>query len=416
MCSFEKPQPYKYSTIIPTRDRFHYLSSAVDSCLSFGEDVEILVSVNGTSDDLAIVSSFLGHRIRLKQVRLICTNQIVSMTESFDFAVKNSTGKYIVTLGDDDAVMFCFRSKVDEHFSHHPDSILTWYRGAYFWNDTPSPGRLAAPPWTDPSEITFTSKLNQLRSNSVSYNDLPNIYNSFIPRQHIEFVLHQNKMNFNSSHLYPFAECCAPDIFSGIQNIYYLSGSYFLTPTPITLSGISARSNGQSAQGTSFSSLEKNLFNSENKIKSFSELSQRYFVPSDSIQMYNASIQYFAHSLFSPVTGQPEWKPPLDWILNLLESFIQCELVSHPEYAIDYLLLLKKFGISTSHSPLLKRIYLTFLGGHSQPEPPSIVQYYSLKTFKENPHLLRDNMISLQHSGCLSAYQAVLFYQSIYSI
>ena len=74
---------FKYSTIIPTRDRFHYLSSAVDSCLEFGTDVEVLVSVNGTSHDLDLVKKFLGHRVLLNQVRIICTNRPVSMTESF---------------------------------------------------------------------------------------------------------------------------------------------------------------------------------------------------------------------------------------------------------------------------------------------------------------------------------------------
>ena len=94
--------------------------------------------------------------------------------------------------------MFCFRSKVDDHFSNHPTSILTWYRGAYFWNDTPNPGCLVASPWKDPDEIFFSSKLEQIRYNSVSYNDLPNIYNSFIPRSCLNKVLDYNESNFSN--------------------------------------------------------------------------------------------------------------------------------------------------------------------------------------------------------------------------
>ena len=407
---------FKYSTIIPTRDRFHYLSSAVDSCLEFGTDVEVLVSVNGTSQDLDLVKKFLGHRVSLSQVRLICTNHPVSMTESFDFAVQNSTGEYIATLGDDDAVMFCFRSKVDDHFSKHPNSILTWYRGAYFWNDTPNPGRLIAPPWQDPEEILFSSKLEQIRHNSVSYNDLPNIYNSFIPRSCLNEVLNQNQLNFSRFSLYPFSECCAPDIFSGLQNTYYLSGSYFLTNTPIILSGISARSNGQSAQGSSFNTLEKDRFNSENAISSFSELSRRYFVPSDSVQMYNASIQFFAHTVFSPVCGYTSWEPHDQWILNLVDSFISCELSEHPEYSFDYLLLLKSRAIFAPQISLLKQVYSAYARGQLTPSASSSTPLYSIKNFLQNPEIKSGNLLSLQHSGCLSSYQAVLFYEALHSL
>lgn len=338
------------------------------------------------------------------------------MTESFDFAVKQSTGHYITTLGDDDAVMFCFRSKVDHHFNQHPSSILTWYRGAYFWNDTPTPGRLIAPPWVEPSEILFSDKLDHLRSESVSYNDLPNIYNSFIPREVIVNILELNSNNFGSYSLYPFDECCAPDIFSGFQNTYYLHGSYFLTSTPITLSGISARSNGQSSQGFSFSKLEKNLFNSENVFKSFSALSARYLVASDSIQMYNASIQVFAHKTFSDVCGHSSWSPTTPWLLNLLDTFIHVELPKHPDFIIDFVRLLRLYDIYSPKISLLKDSYKSFLRcGQNLPASDGPT-HFSLKNFREDPNYGKNNKLSLQYSGCLSAYQAVLFYMTVYNI
>ena len=338
------------------------------------------------------------------------------MTDSFDFAVKQSKGEYITTLGDDDAVMYCFRSKVDNHFDHYPSSILSWYRGAYFWNDTPTPGRLVAPSWEDPSEIFFSEKLRQLRSASVSYNDLPNIYNSFIPRNLLSKILESNSRNFNSYSLYPFIECCAPDIFSGLQNTYYLDGSYHLTSTPITLSGISARSNGQSAQGSSFSTHEKNLFNSENAFKSFSALSSRFLVPSDSIQMYNASIQVFAHQTFSPVCGHPSWSPSAPWLLNLLDAFIYCELAQHPEYIIDFLRLLKLYNVYTPNLSSLKNSYISFLQSDHHSDIVEGPSQYSIKSFRQDPKLVTNNVLSLQHSGCLSAYQAVLFYMNLHNL
>lgn len=404
--------------MIPTRDRFQYLSSCVDTAFEFGRDndTEVVVSVNGTVDDYNIALKFLGFRTRLANVRIICTNSTLSMIESFDFALRQATGRYITSLGDDDAVMFCYRDKVDAHFDAHPSSILTWYRSAYYWNDTPAPGLLAGCTWDDPKKIIIKEKLEEIRSRSVSYNDLPNIYNSFIPKKLLDYVRNKNLIFSGSDSIYPSADCCAPDIFSGIQNIYYLKGEYWLARAPVTISCISARSNGLAAQSKNASNNEAMLFNRENKMDSFETMTEKYLIKTNSVQMYNAAIQVFAHKHFSKICSLPSWVPTRLWLMNLIDAYISCEAREYPEYASSFVELQSIFDLNYK-TDLLEAIERSSLViDPTKSLSPSIYckNHYSFKNFKNDPGYSPTNRISLEHSGCINSFQAVLYYEAIY--
>jgi glycosyltransferase involved in cell wall biosynthesis len=404
----------KYSIIIPTRDRYQYLSSCVDSALEFGTDVEVIVSVNGDDESLKIARKFLGFRLAINNLKLICTRCNMSMVESFDFAVKAATGRYVTTVGDDDAVMFCYRQQVDKYFDNNPDTILTWYRSAYYWNDTIGEGLLVGTGWKEPVKIMFEDKLDEIRKRSVSYNELPNIYNSFIPRKFLDFVRNINLLETGHDLIYPYNECCAPDIFSGIQNTYLLKGYYYLCEAPVTLSCISARSNGLAAQSKKTSNDEANKFNKENNMNSFEQMTEKYLVKSNSVQMYNAAIQVFTHRILSKLKRLGDWMPTNEWLYNLVDSYISCEANEYPEYANDYLRLMHTNGLSYREDILVSLVCRAKIELQNHKEDQVEITQYTYRTLKEAIGCRVSSQIRLKNYGCINSYQAVLFYEAIY--
>jgi glycosyltransferase involved in cell wall biosynthesis len=92
----------KISVLIPTRDRLELLRHAVASVLRIDDqDWEIVISDNCSSGDVAgYVASLADER-----VRHLRTSTVLSVTDNWNNALDNSTGEYVVMLGDDDALL-----------------------------------------------------------------------------------------------------------------------------------------------------------------------------------------------------------------------------------------------------------------------------------------------------------------------
>jgi hypothetical protein len=92
----------KISILLPTRDRLELLRHAVASVRrSDNLDWEIVISDNCSSGDVAgYVASLEDER-----VRHLRTPELLSVTENWNNALDNSTGEYVLMLGDDDALL-----------------------------------------------------------------------------------------------------------------------------------------------------------------------------------------------------------------------------------------------------------------------------------------------------------------------
>jgi glycosyltransferase involved in cell wall biosynthesis len=92
----------RFSILLPTRNRADLLGLAVQSVLDqdFG-DWEIVVSDNASDDGTFEVIARFGDP-RIKYVR---GDTLVPVTENWNLALENSTGDYVIMLGDDDCLM-----------------------------------------------------------------------------------------------------------------------------------------------------------------------------------------------------------------------------------------------------------------------------------------------------------------------
>jgi hypothetical protein len=92
----------KFSVLLPTRNRLELLSYAIESVRRQDyADWEIIVSDNASEEDIA------GHVRSLNdsRIRYFRTASFVPVTDNWNNALAQSTGDYVVMLGDDDCLM-----------------------------------------------------------------------------------------------------------------------------------------------------------------------------------------------------------------------------------------------------------------------------------------------------------------------
>jgi hypothetical protein len=116
--------------LLPTRDRVAYLRQAVRSVVGQVDgDWELVVSDNTSTEDVAgVVTDFADSRIHY-----VRTPAPLAVTDSWNFALEQSRGEYILMLGDDDAVLpryFARMRELIERFQR-PELI---YTGAWLFN------------------------------------------------------------------------------------------------------------------------------------------------------------------------------------------------------------------------------------------------------------------------------------------
>lgn len=93
------------SIIIPTKNRYNYLSECIKSLYNLNEknsDVEIEIIIqDNTPDNKEILPLINSYR---NSIHYFHISESLSVVENCDRAVLNSTGKYICFIGDDDSV------------------------------------------------------------------------------------------------------------------------------------------------------------------------------------------------------------------------------------------------------------------------------------------------------------------------
>ena len=92
----------KFSVLLPTRNRIELLRHAVESVrMQDYADWEIVISDNASDEDVAgFAASFGDARIRYSR-----TDRFLPVTENWSRALEQSSGDYLIMLGDDDALM-----------------------------------------------------------------------------------------------------------------------------------------------------------------------------------------------------------------------------------------------------------------------------------------------------------------------
>ena len=121
------------SVVIATRNRHKYAMPAVRSLstLISAEDAEFVIQ---DSSDEASLGDYIRNEIRDPRVRYYYAPPPLNMTENFNLAMANATGRYVCTIGDDDGVSPEIVDATRWAEANNVDA-LTATTAAYYWPD-----------------------------------------------------------------------------------------------------------------------------------------------------------------------------------------------------------------------------------------------------------------------------------------
>jgi glycosyltransferase involved in cell wall biosynthesis len=232
----------KFSALLPTRNRLEYLRFAVDTVRRQDyDDWEIVISDNASDQDIRGWVESL-HDGRIKYLR---TDRFLPVTDNWNRSLDNSTGDWVIMLGDDDGLMpgyFRRAASLIAKFGQpdliytsgylyaypgvlpdHPEGLLNHYRNASFL-------RAASAPFWLPS-----GKSRRLVSDSLDFKMrfTYNMQYSLISRGLINAMLRDG----------PFFQSPFPDYYA--TNVMFLKASKILIdPEPMVAIGITPKSYG----------------------------------------------------------------------------------------------------------------------------------------------------------------------------
>jgi glycosyltransferase involved in cell wall biosynthesis len=119
----------KFSILLPTRNRLEYLRLAVESVLRQDfQDWQIVISDNCSEQDIA------GYVVSLDDPRVLYgrTERPVAVTENWNRALALSDGDHVIMLGDDDALLGGYLSRMDELIARFEDPDVIYTKALLF--------------------------------------------------------------------------------------------------------------------------------------------------------------------------------------------------------------------------------------------------------------------------------------------
>ena len=127
----------RYSVLLPTRNGGNFLENCIGTILDQPyDDMELIVSDNANTDNTQNVLASISDP-RLKVIR---TEEPVSVTENWNRALNTSSGDYILMVGDDDCLLPGYFTRMDQILEKYdyPDCITcngyTYIAGYISWS------------------------------------------------------------------------------------------------------------------------------------------------------------------------------------------------------------------------------------------------------------------------------------------
>jgi glycosyltransferase involved in cell wall biosynthesis len=112
----------KYSVLLPTRNGGDFLENCIGTILDQPyDDIELIVSDNANTDNTQDILASISDP-RLKIIR---TEESVSVTENWNRALNASSGDYILMVGDDDCLLPGYFKRMDQILEKYdyPDCV-----------------------------------------------------------------------------------------------------------------------------------------------------------------------------------------------------------------------------------------------------------------------------------------------------
>jgi glycosyltransferase involved in cell wall biosynthesis len=227
--------------VIPVRDQPQTLPFTLRTCLAQEfDDFEIVLADNQSNAPVVdVLADWTDSRI--KHVR---TPTPLAMTDSWEFAVRQASGEFVTVVGADDGLLLHALTEIDRLLRVTGATMLRWESACYTWPDLPPqdharPHELLIPLKQTDSYYPICVRqaaavIEDAVNMRVSYAELPMIQCSAIHRDHLEQMRARTGRVFGS-------EC--PDIYSSFA-FALLAGTFHTVAAPMTINGLSGRSNG----------------------------------------------------------------------------------------------------------------------------------------------------------------------------
>jgi glycosyltransferase involved in cell wall biosynthesis len=119
------------SLIIPTRERSQFLQESLKTAIAVeGTDVDIVVSDNASLDNTREVVE----RCQDPRLKYVNTGHRVSMRQNFEFALEQSSGEYVIYIGDDDGFLPRQLQWLRQILERDRPEVFSWEPLRYGWS------------------------------------------------------------------------------------------------------------------------------------------------------------------------------------------------------------------------------------------------------------------------------------------
>lgn len=228
------------SIVIPTKDRYPYLKKLLELIISFeSDDIEVIIQDN-TAENSEILD-FLKCQSN-EHIKYFHTKTQIPISLNSDLAIKNSTGKFVSFIGDDDGVcksiLPCVHWMQENNIEVVVPSMIN-----YNWPDSYTANKLL----DEKGLLTYTpfsgritmadpeKKLYELMQRGFTYRgELPLVYHGIVKRETLDKIFNIGGTYFPGN---------SPDIANGVS-LSLVAKSYAQVDMPIIISGASAHHGG----------------------------------------------------------------------------------------------------------------------------------------------------------------------------
>ncbi len=318
-----KPTKCDFSIVIPVRNTVHTLRSTLRTCLNqrFTGSYEIVLSDNSEPGHTEVYN--LWNELNDKRIKYFRTPRELPLAKSFEFAFLKASGRFIFSIGADDAVFPWTLEVLHAALKHIPDDeIVIWERGTYLWPDTSKAeqDKFVVPGHYQKNNINIAripgrEALNQVIHDPGIWPGLPLLYlNSGFRRSYFQTLLDKTGQLWDGN---------AQDIYMSIVNIS-INDSFPVIRYPLTIAGNSSasvgRRSGKVITGNSELTQFQNLL--LKNVGFYSPFSVERLLPqypTDRWSVYCAILRTVALGLQLPaILEQLDWKKIIDLLVEQL--------------------------------------------------------------------------------------------------
>ena len=223
------------SVVIPTRERSATLVHSIRSALrQNAKSYEVLVSDNASRDATPeLLAGFDDPRLRY-----VRTEQRLSMCDNWEFALRHVRGRYVMYIGDDDAVMPNGIDRLITLINGKPSRAYIWPTPIYTWPiDAERAQATYLPRLSGPRELDLVRMARfVMRYGGWRYYSIPGVYHSLVERDVLDAIGCRTGRVFRSTQ---------PDLITSMS-VPAIVATGVHTGFPVTVHGRSARSNAAS--------------------------------------------------------------------------------------------------------------------------------------------------------------------------